>query len=339
MCDFLWKLELCPQADFLPFTFIVVGASIPSMFNDTRWEMRSYPRLFHARKAEELGISRYNLLHTGRYPVVLPGIRMDRENFDSFRTPRWAEQSWELEALRLRAAQLKFPRIVATHATAARIYGWPLPQHLMTDQLHVCAEDLNSRIRIPRVTLHRTRHFSRWEWLDLPILDPASVFIGLGPDLSLHNLVKLGDAAVGNWHGPPQADINGLRRQIDGRQRVLNRGRLLEALELVRPTIDSPAETNLRLWLRSVGLPEPTVHPQIESDLIKRTIEPDLGYPDKKLALEYEGDHHRDSPDQWARDIERDEAMRVAGWTVLKVTGRTNYRQLEAKIRHHLGLS
>lgn len=308
------------------------------MFNDKRWEMRNYPRLFQARQAEELEITRHSLLHTQRYPVVLPGIRMDRETFDSFRTPRWADHNWEWEALRLRAVVLKYPGVVADRSTAARIYGWPVPTSLMTSQLHVCAEDKNARIRMSQVTLHRIRHFSRWTWLDLPILTPAEVFIRLGPDLCLRDLVRVGDAAVGNWHGPPQVEISALRSQIKAHARVRCRQRLLEAVELMRPTVDSPAETDLRLWAISVGLPEPTVHPRIESDLARGPIEPDLGYPDEKLALEYEGDHHRDSPDQWTRDIERDEAMRHAGWTVLKVTRRTDYRQLETKIRRHLSL-
>lgn len=288
--------------------------------------------------ANELGITPHSLFHTARYPVVLPGIRMDRETFDRFRTPRWADQSWQWEAMRLRAAVLKFPHIVASCSTAARLYGWPMPSNLMTTQLHVCTKNMNARIRLPEVTLHRTLHFSSWTWLDLPILDPAQVFIGLGPDLGLRDLVKLGDAAVGNWHGPPQIEIDELKRQISARSRVRARQHLLRALDLVRPTVDSPAETDLRLWLLSAGLPEPTVHPRIRSELQRGDVEPDLGYPDAMLALEYEGDHHRDSRDQWARDIERDEAMRYAGWTVLKVTSRTDYRQLEAKIRRHLGL-
>lgn len=130
-----------------------------------------------------------------------------------------------------------------------------------------------------------------------------------------------------------------LIQQIDSRSRVRSRHHLLDALSLVRPAVDSPAETDLRLWALTVGLPEPAVHPQISSRLLRRVIEPDLGYQDAKLALEYEGEHHLRSRDQWNRDIERDDAMRYEGWTVLKVTSRTDYRLLESKVRHHLGLS
>lgn len=335
----LWMAEPSPQARFQTCPSSRKRATIAFMFNDSMWEMRDYPRLFRVQRAAELGITRHGLLCSGRYPVVLPGIRMDLETFDRFRTPRWAGRGWESDALRLRAALLKFPRIAASYATAARIYGWPLPPCFLNAELHVCSEDMNARIRMPRVSLHRTLHFSPQQWLDLPVVDPTEVFISLGPDLSLRDLVKLGDAAVGKWHGPPQTTISTLHQQIDRRSRVRRRHHLLHALSLVRPTVDSPAETDLRLWARAVGLPEPVVHPQIASRLLRRVIEPDLGYQDAKLALEYEGEHHLRSRDQWNRDIERDEAMRYEGWTVLKVTSRTDYRLLESKVRHHLGMS
>lgn len=308
------------------------------MFNDHRWELRDYPLLFEARRASQQGITRHSLLQTTRYPVVVPGIRMDLESFVRHRTPVWADRKWQWDALRFRAALMKRPSVVAGHALAARLYGWPLPSNHMTDQLHVYTSDMNARIFQPAITLHRSKSISQKRWLDLPLLNAVEVFIGIGPDLQLRDLVKLGDAAIGNWHGPPQADLNELRTQVTERSFIRRRQHLLAAIELMRQTVDSPAETDLRLWTIAMGLPEPAVHPAIYCALSKRFVEPDLGYPDDKLALEYEGDHHRSSKQQWARDIERDEALRSENWTVLKVTSRTNYQRLEATIRHHLGL-
>lgn len=308
------------------------------MYSDHRWVMRDYPLLFEAQKASERGITRHGLFHTSRYPVVVPGIRMDLESFVRFPTPVWADRAWQSDALRFRAVLMKHPGIVAGHALAARLYGWPLPSNLMTDQLHVCSTDANARIIQPIITLHRSKSFAQRLWFDLPLLDAVDVFIGVGPDLQVRDLVKLGDAAIGNWHGPPQADLAELRTQVTERKFLRRRRHLLTAIDLMRPTVDSPAETDLRLWTIAVGLPEPVVHPKIYCPLRKRVVEPDLGYPDAKLAMEYEGDHHRSSKQQWTNDIERDEALRNEGWTVLKVTSRTNYRQLEGTIRHHLGL-
>ncbi|MCM1012784.1 hypothetical protein ABZX73_11510 [Brevibacterium casei] len=303
------------------------------------WELRDYSPLFRANAAEQRGISRHKLFHSGRYPVVVPGVRMDRESTVAYPTPQWADQSWIDDAQRLRAVGLKYPKVAAGFATAARLFGWPLPRALQISELHVCSDDVNMRIRLPGIRLHRTKVFVSCEFFGLPVVTPLCVFVTLGPALSLHDLVRLGDAAVGNWHGPPQLRLDELRGFVSETRGIRFRRHLLEALELVRPTVDSPRETDLRLWTRSVGLPEPTVHPRVCCPSINRVVEPDLGYENEKLALVYDGDHHRTSKDQWNRDIARDEAMRLEGWTVFRVTGRTDYRQLEAKIRRHLGLS
>ncbi len=308
------------------------------MYNSRMWERRDYPRLFRVGQAEELGISRHHLLYTRRCPIVLPGVRMDRDTTESLRTPEWADSSWTGDSLRLRAARLKFPNVLADDVTAARIFGWPLPKSQMNDHLYLCTTDRNLRIRLPKVSLRRTQHIVPAHWLDLPVLMPAEVFVRLGARLSLDDLVKAGDAGVGNWHDPPQMCIADLNSILESRRRLRGREKLLEAVRLIRPGVDSPQETGLRLWAIKVGLPEPTVHPQVESQLARGTIEPDLGYEDAKLALEYDSDLHRESTEQWTRDNERDEALVDAGWTVLKVTRKTDYRQLEAKIRRKLGL-
>jgi very-short-patch-repair endonuclease len=42
----------------------------------------------------------------------------------------------------------------------------------------------------------------------------------------------------------------------------------------------------------------------------------DFGFPSARLALEYQGDYHRD-PNQWRRDMSRDTAFRSIGWMSL----------------------
>lgn len=308
------------------------------MYNSRTWEKRDYPRLFRVGDAEAIGISRHYMLDSKRCPIVLPGVRMDRNSTETLRTPEWADEKWIWDSLRLRAAVLKFPHVYADGATAARIFGWPLPPRWMNDHLYLCTTDRNLRIRVPKVSLRRTQHLLPAAWLDLPVLRPSEVFIRLGAHLDVDDLVKVGDAGIGNWHGPAQMSIDDVTASLQSHPRLRGRQKLLDAVRLIRPGVDSPQETGLRLWTIKVGLPEPTVHPQIETYTARGVIEPDLGYEDAKLALEYEGDLHRESAKQWTRDIERDEALVDAGWTVLKVTRRTDYRQLEAKIRRKLGL-
>src|SRR5699024_10904062 len=127
-------------------------------------------------------------------------------------------------------------------------------------------------------------------WLELPMQSPVAVFVDLSAVLARDELVALGDAIVGGWHGPPLCSLEFLRAKISQRKYLRRRDRVEAALSLVREGVDSPPETDLRLWVMSRGLPELVVHPQVYCRLGDRTVEPDLGYPQARLALAYDGE-------------------------------------------------
>ena len=45
-----------------------------------------------------------------------------------------------------------------------------------------------------------------------------------------------------------------------------------------------------------------------------------MGWEDIKVAVEYEGDHHRTDRRQFNRDIARVDALTELGWIVVRVT-------------------
>jgi very-short-patch-repair endonuclease len=45
----------------------------------------------------------------------------------------------------------------------------------------------------------------------------------------------------------------------------------------------------------------------------------DMGWEDRMLALEYDGEQHRVDPVQYAYDIQRSEDLHELGWTRLRV--------------------
>ena len=75
---------------------------------------------------------------------------------------------------------------------------------------------------------------------------------------------------------------------------------------------------------RRQRFPEPTVHPPVRCRIKNVILRPDLGYPELKLAIEYEGDHHRTPAGQFNTDIERRQLLEAEGWTVLRVTKSNN---------------
>jgi very-short-patch-repair endonuclease len=91
-------------------------------------------------------------------------------------------------------------------------------------------------------------------------------------------------------------------------------------LDLVDPGAESPRETALRLLLIRHGYPRPRTQIRVHNEYGALIAELDMGWEDIKLAVEYDGDHHRTDRRQFNRDIRRMEDLREAGWIVVRVT-------------------
>lgn len=66
------------------------------------------------------------------------------------------------------------------------------------------------------------------------------------------------------------------------------------ALALARPDVESPMETRLRLSIVLAGLPEPVVQYDVPGRRGQVVARLDLAYPEQRVGLEYDGNHHRD---------------------------------------------
>ena len=86
---------------------------------------------------------------------------------------------------------------------------------------------------------------------------------------------------------------------------------------------DSPPETALRLAMVAAGLPEPLANAaaqqEVEGGRIIDLGEPDLHWPQWKIALEHDGPTHLDRRQQ-AKDVARGDRRREAGWVELRTT-------------------
>ena len=92
------------------------------------------------------------------------------------------------------------------------------------------------------------------------------------------------------------------------------------ALEQARVGADSAPETRLRLALENAGLPEPQLN--VPTELSAGVVrQPDLGYPEHKVAVEYEGEGHSEAA-QIVRDIAREEDFARAGWILVRISKR-----------------
>jgi very-short-patch-repair endonuclease len=58
----------------------------------------------------------------------------------------------------------------------------------------------------------------------------------------------------------------------------------------------------------------------------------DMGWEDLKIALEYDGDHHRSNRRQYVRDQRRIRSLEAMGWIVIRVIAEDNVRDVVARI-------
>lgn len=200
--------------------------------------------------------------------------------------------------------------------TAAEWYELPTPKE---DDCHVIVPAGGVvPVRRPGLVPHEgLMPDESQDWRGVRVTVPTRTFLDLAPALSRYALVAAGDAMVRlNLTTPDelQAAAAAARRK---RGVVLARA----AAELVRPGVDSPPETTVRLILIDGGLPCPETGVDIFDDAGGWIGRPDLAYLLLKLAIQYEGDVHRRTRKRWREDIARDEAMLDHGWEVIRVTG------------------
>lgn len=178
----------------------------------------------------------------------------------------------------------------------------------------------------------------------LTVTSPAMTWALLAPELSVDELIELGDAivriprAMGMRRGDPAsalASIADLEATTAGGRRH-GATKLREALPQIRVGSASPPETRVRLACVRAGLPEPALDVDVfdaEGHAIGYT---ELAYIDERILIEYEGDHHRTDRAQWYRDIEKHAAAVAAGWNVIRLTAKDAYPSTDpavAKIR------
>jgi hypothetical protein len=244
------------------------------------------------------------------------------------------------QALRDRCAALLVALpdgVFFSHITAARLWPLQLPRAAPDEPLHV---SVRAPARSPRragVIGHHVHDVSvsAAYRAGLPLVDPATLFCQLAPMLALDDLVAIGDALAlrpvfpDPWDEQPWVPL----RQLTERVEIFRgRGKQVahKALALIRPGAESRPETLLRLAIMSAGLPEPEVQGVI-SDARGRFIgRADMVYRRWRLIVEYDGDHHRTNTAQFDKDVQRLEGFGNAGWTVVRIVGRSFFGDPDA---------
>ncbi|MGM1028826.1 MAG: endonuclease domain-containing protein [Actinomycetota bacterium] len=259
------------------------------------------------------------------------GVHAERMRRSDLTAPFRGVRTARVDGLRDLAAAYA-TRMPAHHAfggvTAARQWGLPLPTEWSRDEPLVVARPTGTTRGRARGTVHIAVDpaFARvTTHRGLRLLAPVATALTLARDLPHERLVHVVDALLTPSQRYPDLDLP--RRPHTTAAELLDFlarcGRLRGARALraaaadARSGVDSRFETITRRTIVLAGLPEPVVHPLVVVDGIE--LHPDLGYPELKVAVEYEGEVHLD-PKRWADDILRYEMLEAAGWIVVRIT-------------------
>ena len=134
-------------------------------------------------------------------------------------------------------------------------------------------------------------------------------------------LVMAGDCLISGRSRQDRAwcELAELEETVSRFHNTVGVAALRAALPLLRTGVESPAESLLRLIIIDAGFDEPQTCCPIP--IAGRTLHSDLGYPELKIAIEFDGKYHVEGGESQARfDNERVEAMIDAGWRVLRAT-------------------
>lgn len=196
--------------------------------------------------------------------------------------------------------------------------GPPMPYRFVTTARH---HSVRSDVRV-----RRARELGP---CTQAVLDPVPALLAARTDLDLASLVVAGDWLIREG----QAEITEVQAALHAATgRHCRRSR--RAAELVRAGSESPQETRLRLLLVLAGLPEPECSVEIVSEqgFLARV---DLYLRAWRIAGEYEGDHLRSDPDQYAKDLNRYEQLAAFGVLPIRVAKQHVRRPREVARRFH----
>lgn len=208
-----------------------------------------------------------------------------------------------------------------SHTTAAEIWGAPLPRSVRSVGLvHVSTTRDGYRMRRPGVAAHRLDRPRTVEHRGFPVSVPAQMWFECASVLQRDALVAIGDHLVGP---AGLATPDDLRASIRAGTRFALAAR--RALDLVRPGAESPQETWLRLAVVDAGFPEPELNVDVHDGAGKFLGRVDMAWPEFGIALEYDGDHHRER-ETFRHDQRRDNGFVVNDWLVIHATASDAHR-------------
>jgi hypothetical protein len=119
---------------------------------------------------------------------------------------------------------------------------------------------------------------------------------------------------------------------IDGYAGARGLRALRTAMDLMDGGAQSPKETWLRLLVVDAGYPRPRTQIPLFDEYGRPFAFLDMGWEDLRIALEYDGDHHRTDRRQYAWDVQRLRLVEQRDWLHVKVIAEDRPRDVLRRV-------
>lgn len=163
----------------------------------------------------------------------------------------------------------------------------------------------------------------------IPVTSPARTAIDLGCWYPTMTAVAAIDA-LARATDIKAADVELLAQRYAGRRGIT---RARQAVGLFDAGAQSPKESWLRVVLIQQGLPRPQTQIPVCDEFGSMIAYLDMGWEDVKVAVEYDGDHHRSDRTQYGWDIGRLEMLQRRGWIVVRVVAGDRLAEIVRRVR------
>lgn len=215
----------------------------------------------------------------------------------------------------------------ASHATAFTFWQFPgyLPGH-DDSRIHISRPDTMAIPRRRGVVGHVGQFFDDEIVCvnGLLVTSRPRTWLDNARRMSIKELTVVADhlvrvpRAVFEVRTQPHCTLEELADMLDRHKGTPGIRKARVALEQACVGSDSAPETRLRLALEDRGLPKPQVN--VPTQLCTGVVrQPDLGYPEQQVAVEYDGEVHS-TAGQVVKDISREEDFSRAGWLLVRIS-------------------
>jgi very-short-patch-repair endonuclease len=168
----------------------------------------------------------------------------------------------------------------------------------------------------------------RRRYRDLDVTTPIRTAYDLARRDSLTEAVVSLDALAGRFGFAP-AEVLELSARYP---RARGRRQLAGVVQHAEPLSESAMESRLRMLLVLEGLPRPKAQHGVTDHSGRVVAYVDLSYPDRRIAIEYEGEEHFDR-ERAKRDTRRGTRLVDLGWAVFRYLAADVYSTPERTVR------